>query len=161
MGKCNNYTPDIQAQGDCIQCGCAFEDHEAKKEDKSQPEATTAPDYNNGDWWGWNGGECPVDTRSKVDVVFGGQTEQPYYNHFAANVFWEIGAGPSDIIAFRVTKPYVETSGPIETKTAAWRGNLTGNIYSSEQHYKCIKGTMTTTTQDGKCIRVVWEPCDG
>jgi hypothetical protein len=34
MGKCNNYTPDIQAQGDCIQCGCAFEDHESKKEYK-------------------------------------------------------------------------------------------------------------------------------
>lgn len=31
---------------------------------------TSAPNYNDGKWHGWNGGECPVHPLTKVQVIF-------------------------------------------------------------------------------------------
>lgn len=62
-------------------------------------------DYNNGQIWGWNGGECPVHPKTVVEVWFrckdsdGGQ---------AGGLGWIHTDEYDDIIAFKVVKPYVE-----------------------------------------------------
>lgn len=56
-----------------------------------------------------------------------------------------------------------EPSKPIEIKTTAWRDER-GSILNLEPRDNAAGmtlGDVTTTTQDGKCIRVVWEPRDG
>ena len=69
-------------------------------------------DYNDGKWHGWNGGECPVHPESVVDVVFLNFPSEEGYQ--ADNWKWD-HKDPSDcIIAFRVTKPYVEPKEPRE-----------------------------------------------
>lgn len=61
-------------------------------------------DYNDGNWHGWTGGECPVHPKSAVDVKFNDGEE--YEGRGAGGWVWK---GTLDkIIAFRVTKPYVE-----------------------------------------------------
>ena len=66
--------------------------------------------YNDGNWYGWNGGECPVHPKSVVDVCLiyracvEGETAEQW--------FWD--AKRTRIRAFRVTKPYVEPPKPRE-----------------------------------------------
>ena len=68
----------------------------------SEPMDLTAPDYNDGLWHGWNGGECPVDPRSEVEWIWhdpaqntAGKSEGP-----ARRAAWR-----SHVLKFRVTKP--------------------------------------------------------
>lgn len=70
---------------------------------------TTSEKYTEGQWYGWNGGECPVHTETVVDIVAG--TEKYPVNlfesRFAGDFVWSRDdAGP--IIAFRVVKHHVE-----------------------------------------------------
>lgn len=61
-------------------------------------------DYNDGNWHGWNGGECPVHPDTRGEFVFADGsicTIKP-----AGAWGWDDTELP--IIAFRVTKPYVE-----------------------------------------------------
>jgi len=63
-------------------------------------------DYNNGEIWDWNGGECPVHPESEVicwvrSSVFTIDTE-------AGLVNWEHLDDELDIVCFQVTKPYAE-----------------------------------------------------
>ena len=67
-------------------------------------------DYNDGNWHGWNGGECPVHPESVIDLkwmtrdgLFGVDHER-----IASNYNW-----PTPCL-FRVTKPYVEPPKPRE-----------------------------------------------
>ena len=60
--------------------------------------------YNDGNWHGWNGGECPVHPESVVDVKFNDGEE--YIGHHAED--WDWHSNEAKIIAFCVTKPYVE-----------------------------------------------------
>ena len=65
------------------------------------------PDYNDGNWHGWNGGECPVHPQSEcdfIDPVADAQNDTPY-----------VGSGPAiahdwarDPVLFRVVKEYRE-----------------------------------------------------
>jgi len=98
----------------------------------------TLPDYNDGKWHGWNGGECPVHPKTEVDAVFGDGGFQPFI--IGECLDW---SGPeklprSHVVAFRVVKEYRE---PREF----WIGNDpnrknvdgTGNsnpIFSSREH---------------------------
>ena len=60
-------------------------------------------DYNDGNWHGWNGGECPVHPKTVVEAIFDDGSGSGY-------------PGPADCyiwdrwhpIAFRVVKPYRE-----------------------------------------------------
>ena len=67
-------------------------------------------DYNDGNWHGWNGGECPVHPKSVVDVCLidracvEGETAERW--------FWDKES--TRIRAFRVIKPYVEPPKPRE-----------------------------------------------
>ncbi len=61
-------------------------------------------DYNNGAWWGWNGGECPVHPKSEVRALAMWST---YSMKRAASEFsW--GDAADRIDAFRVVKAYRE-----------------------------------------------------
>ena len=68
-------------------------------------------DYNDGEIHIWRGGECPVHPRTKVKVWWRG--EKPMGLSYEAGVCdWPHSGGgvdaSGDIIAFQVTKPYVE-----------------------------------------------------
>ena len=64
---------------------------------------TEAPNYNDGLWHGWNGGECPVDPGTMINAIFddksgfvGDKTER-------ADFFrWDGSLAP---VAFRVVHP--------------------------------------------------------
>lgn len=72
-------------------------------------------DYNDGEWHGWNGGECPVHPKTEIEVV---------YRHKNGNLFTTIGVtfgfvfihrdDYMNLIVFRVIKPYVEPPEPLE-----------------------------------------------
>ena len=63
-------------------------------------------DYNDGEWHGWNGGECPVHPESLIEL----RTTSGYHetDRKAGITAW---AKPK---LFRVTKPYVEPPKPRE-----------------------------------------------
>lgn len=77
-------------------------------------------DYNDGNWNGWNGGECPVHPKSVVECRF--MDAGHIYNgkkSVASYFSWdhhreELLAGNGNIIAFRVITPYVEPKKPRE-----------------------------------------------
>ena len=59
-------------------------------------------------WYGWNGGECPVHPKTKVEGIwFCHRTKTTgSYNGIADNTEWDIDPKDSNIVAFRVTKEY-------------------------------------------------------
>lgn len=63
-----------------------------------------APDYNDGKWHGWNGGECPVHLKTRADLI--AQNGSMWKNAIVG----EIGGWSADhcnpIVAFRVVTPY-------------------------------------------------------
>lgn len=70
-------------------------------------------DYNDGKWYGWNGGECPVHKKSKVDYIWLHKdgTSQIHQNYSAGNIFFQ-GNEYGNLISFRVVAPYVEPKEP-------------------------------------------------
>ena len=83
-------------------------------------------DYNDGNWHGWNGGECPVHPKTNGEFVFANgsiATIKP-----AGEWNWSDEKLP--IIAFRVTKPY---RGPREF----WIDTITGRYYTDWQAPGC------------------------
>lgn len=64
-------------------------------------------DYNDGEWYGWNGGECPVHPESEGDVTYS-DGERRHYPRTLGGASWE------DSLMFRVTKPFVEPVKPRE-----------------------------------------------
>ena len=99
-------------------------------------------DYNDGNWHGWNGGECPVHPESIVDVKFNEGTE--YEGHEAEDWIWN--GKLYRIIAFRVTKPYVEPPKPREfwINEYAWGfsdlhdNKAEANEYATKNRIRCI-----------------------
>lgn len=69
----------------------------------------TQPDYNDGQWHGWNGGECPVHPKSEVEMIWpslmDGSTHRS--KRLAGSFTWHV-SGSSTSSLFRVTKPYIE-----------------------------------------------------
>jgi hypothetical protein len=64
-------------------------------------------DYNDGKWHRWAGGECPVHNDTLVDATYLSDCEGVVTcSRSAYNFVWDSGDGP--IVAFRVTKKYVE-----------------------------------------------------
>lgn len=56
--------------------------------------------YNDGNWHGWNGGECPVHPKSRVDIAGSWGITR---NKLAGDVSWNGG-----VIAFRIVKEHRE-----------------------------------------------------
>jgi len=59
-------------------------------------------DYNDGNWHGWNGGECPVHPETEVDTWDAG-CDELFCGYIAGDLDWSTGG------CFRVTKEYRET----------------------------------------------------
>lgn len=68
-------------------------------------------DYNDGKWHGWNGGECPVHPKSRVETVL---KDAPPGISQAENYVWVHNDCYDDIVAFRVIRPYIEPPKPRE-----------------------------------------------
>jgi hypothetical protein len=69
-------------------------------------------DYNDGLIHGWNGGECPVHLETEGDIWLRLGKTYPILRFGSWR--WGHVDQPDDIIAFRVTKPYVEPPKPRE-----------------------------------------------
>lgn len=63
-------------------------------------------DYNDGEWHGWSGGECPVHEKAVIDVVY--PNGNAYKECNAGTAGWY---GP---MLFRVVTPYVEPAHKLE-----------------------------------------------
>ena len=75
-------------------------------------------DYNDGQVWGWNGGECPVHPKTEVMVWFRGRGSG---RSLASEFRWNRADLGGDIIAFQVVKAYVEPK-------AIWVNETKGGI---------------------------------
>lgn len=67
--------------------------------------------YNDGKWYGWNGGPCPLHPKTLVEVRYDDQHNKPLEAHQAGSsntVRWLHTSPGRHIIAFRVTKAYQE-----------------------------------------------------
>ena len=68
-------------------------------------------DYNDGNWHGWNGGECPVHPKSEVEGIYldddGDTTDESPVSDVAVKFDWLYEAS-FKLIAFRVVKEYRE-----------------------------------------------------
>lgn len=99
-------------------------------------EWTDVPDYNDGKWHGWNGGECPVDPLARVEIRLRDCTQRHDGTMCAAcETAWYHDETPSDIIAFRVTKP-------APPKSREWwvaGGNYLWDTYT-EAYNACERG---------------------
>lgn len=64
--------------------------------------------YNDGNWYGWNGGECPVHPETVVEVVYSNwaSTGIKTITDPARMASW--GGGDLNLIAFRVIKEHKE-----------------------------------------------------
>ena len=63
-------------------------------------------DYNNGEIWGWNGGECPVHPKSEVKYWL--RSGASSILTAGGDYFWKHSNSTDDIVCFQVTKVYVE-----------------------------------------------------
>ena len=76
-------------------------------------------DYNSGDWYGWNGGECPVHPETLVDtILMNGSKVRRRAIYAAGNQNWIREPSEFDIVAFRVVEEY---KGPREVYLSEWR----------------------------------------
>lgn len=88
----------------------------------------TQPDYNDGKWHGWNGGECPVHPESVVCAV---TAEGDVIDYCAKEVAWYHDEDGGNVVAFRVIKPYVEPRKPREFWVNVYDDGGFGDLYSS------------------------------
>ena len=82
--------------------------------------------YNDGKWHGCNGGECPVDPGTKVEIVFRDSNFNVFANFCITGKGWswrrENGdCGKGIIIAFRVIEPAVKPDVP-NYNDGQWHG---------------------------------------
>jgi len=82
-------------------------------------------DYNDGKWHGWNGGKCPVNPKSNVEIV----TRNGGFNADDAETFYwhRPDSYGNPIVAFRVIKQYKE---PREF----WISHIGGLVFNQFEH---------------------------
>ena len=68
---------------------------------------TDAPNYNDGKWHGWNGGECPVHPKTVVDVRYL-KDKPPSATRLGEEWVWSHTGNIGDIVAFCVIKEHRE-----------------------------------------------------
>ena len=119
-------------------------------------------DYNDGNWHGWNGGECPVHPLSLVEVRFvDGDRTHFRQTDTAGEHVWEWTDDYDDSVVFRVVKPYVEP----EVRTGeCWacceEGDTPGFVGYIPEGLSALwftHGRYTVTRVKGKPTRIVWE----
>jgi len=96
--------------------------------------------YNDGKWHGWNGGECPVHPKTRVEVSGIGWVDEDVADDFD----WEEGAG-HPMVAFRVTKEYKEPRvlwSLISDSGDYRRSNFDRDVIVAYQEKYSISGTI-------------------
>jgi hypothetical protein len=117
-------------------------------------------DYNDGKWYGWNGGECPVHPQSVVDIVYvnaHGITHGPERRMAMLNDWNPIHSGYT--VAFRVVTPYVE---PVEYTGECYASYRAPSVptFSDVKMFDDTRGKWTATRINGKLARIVWEAAE-
>lgn len=65
--------------------------------------------YNDGNWYGWNGGACPVHPETVVEVRFLSRDAEHIRMSDCAELWvWQTDGSGDDIIAFRVIREHRE-----------------------------------------------------
>ncbi len=98
-------------------------------------------DYNDGNWHGWNGGECPVHPESMVKAIAANgnvksdQFTPALIERAADTIDWgKLGdAKRAPIVAFSVTKPYVEPPKPLEIWVNVYPDGSFSSIYKNKE----------------------------
>jgi len=70
--------------------------------------------YNDGNWHGWNGGECPVHPETEIDAMYDDGMRVSGKAGGKKYVGWTWEGNGSKVIAFRVVKEYREPQKPRE-----------------------------------------------
>jgi hypothetical protein len=105
---------------------------------------TDCTDYNDGNWHGWNGRDCPVHPKSVVNTYFIHDGEEPAT---------QMRGGGTDaglqvwlrVIAFRVITPYVEPQKPREVWINEYPGDATAVHFNDESAVRSRGNDAKTT----------------
>ena len=81
--------------------------------------------YNDDLWHGWNGGECPVHGRSRVNWV---SSDGHRGESFATNLDWMLG---TNLVAFRVIKEHKEPREVWGDGSSFWENKEEADKYCS------------------------------
>ena len=115
-------------------------------------------DYNDGNWHGWNGGECPVHSLSVVEYVWLDLSLEKaglMRGNEARHAAW------SQVVRFRVVDPYVEPEVRTGECWAFPSFNNNPPVFFSDVSdvlgVNYAKGRFTETRINGKPTRIVWE----
>ena len=91
-------------------------------------------------WCGWNGGECPVHPETEVEVI--GRIG-PIHGRRAGNFDWSrIEQSVANIIAFRITRLYVEPRKPREWWMNDYGAGQLGDLQSSRETVPLTTGVI-------------------
>lgn len=99
---------------------------------ESGPDPVAAkPDYNDGQWHGWNGKECPVHPKSMIEIKFLNIHGRPMGpDHRRADRYaWHLPP-PARVLEFRVITPFV----PKPKRAVFWLTN--GRVFQSAREAK-------------------------
>jgi hypothetical protein len=102
---------------------------------------TQSEKYIEGQWYGWNGGECPVHPETVVDVAVAATKGfiDLYESRLAGDFGWSRDT-PCPIIAFRVVKHHVEPK-------VVWVNEYDNNdwsVYQTKEDATKLAGKKTT-----------------
>lgn len=110
------------------------------------------------DWRIWNGGECPVDPETKVQVQMADDTRASAYLNppqTGRSYTWGFDHNGT-IIAYReVIEPVRESQA--HTMAVSKVGSFAPSLSPTIRDEGWTMGTATTETLDGKPVRIVWE----
>lgn len=104
------------------------------------------PDYNDGNWWPHQPGDCPVHPESTVAVLFRDSDDVHSVGWSAGQLKWgELRGGT--IVAFRVVTPYVEPRTPREYWVVYCGATNVGVYFSEEVANKAADRFHTSGTE--------------
>jgi hypothetical protein len=115
-----------------------------------------------GEWQIWNGGECPVDPETKVQVHLTHETrkratERPLKR--AGNWQWYSGCDLS-IIAYRVVKEPVREvmEFPASAKAFSCTAPMICDEETTPNDRGFQRGTVKVEIVDGQIVEILWRP---
>jgi hypothetical protein len=94
-------------------------------------------DYNNGQVWGWNGGDCPVHLETEVRAWRRNLGLPILWQ--AKLISWRHDYGDADIIAFQVVKQHVDPK-------VIWVNETKGVVYEAYTSEEAARRTVYHST---------------
>ena len=109
-----------------------------------EPKLEEPSTYITGQWYGWNGGECPVHPETVVEIV---DRDGLAKSSFAKE--WRWSYEPDPIIAFRVVTPYVEPKPKLECWVSVYEDGMRW-IFDSKS-----EADNARTDDRVRCVRMI------